>query len=103
MKHKNLLVENNVNSVKQRLITTLQNINFQGGKTYFDDIEKIEHCIKALENIKIENNNFTSKPTKIKRNTLKSILKRFILSDLFIKVFVYTSAFILTLLLTLEI
>lgn len=43
------------------------------------------------------------KETKIKRNTLKSILKRFILSDIFIKVFVYTSAFILTLLLTLEI
>ena len=43
------------------------------------------------------------KEIKIKRNTLKSILKRFILSDIFIKVFVYTSAFILTLLLTLEI
>jgi hypothetical protein len=40
---------------------------------------------------------------KVKRNAPKSILKRFILSDLFIKVFVYTSAFILTLLLTLEI
>ena len=43
------------------------------------------------------------KETKIKRNAFKSILKRFILSDIFIKVFVYTSAFILTLLLTLEI
>ena len=43
------------------------------------------------------------KPTKIKRNTLKGILKRFILSDLFIKVFVYSCAFILNLLLTLEI
>ena len=43
------------------------------------------------------------KETKIKRNALKSILKRFILSNIFIKVFVYTSAFILTLLLTLEI
>ena len=40
---------------------------------------------------------------KVKRNALKSILKRFILSDLFIKVFVYSCAFILTLLLTLEI
>jgi len=39
----------------------------------------------------------------IKYNTPKAILKRFILSDLFIKVFVYTSAFILILLLTLEI
>jgi hypothetical protein len=45
----------------------------------------------------------TDKVYKVKRNALKSILKRFILSDLFIKVFVYTSAFILTLLLTLEI
>ena len=43
------------------------------------------------------------KEIKIKRNTLKSILKRFILSDIFIRVFVYTSALILTLLLTLEI
>ena len=58
IKYKNLLVDNNINSVKERLITTLENINFQGGKIYLDDIEKIEHCIKALENIKIEDNNF---------------------------------------------
>jgi hypothetical protein len=58
LKHKNLLVENDVNSVKQRLKTTLENINFQSGKIYADDIEKIEHCIKALENIKIEEDNF---------------------------------------------
>ncbi len=45
----------------------------------------------------------TDKVYKVKRNALKSILKRFILSDLFIKVFVYSCAFILTLLLTLEI
>ena len=43
------------------------------------------------------------KEIKIKRNPFKSILKRFILSDIFIKVFVYASALILTLLLTLEI
>ena len=43
------------------------------------------------------------KETKIKRNALKSILKRVILSDIFIRVFVYASALILTLLLTLEI
>jgi hypothetical protein len=58
VKYENLLVENNIGSVKQRLKTTLENINFQGGKIYVDDIEKIEHCIKALENIKIEDNNF---------------------------------------------
>ena len=45
----------------------------------------------------------TGKVYKVKRNALKSILKRFILSDIFIKTFVYISAFILTLLLTLEI
>lgn len=39
----------------------------------------------------------------IRYNTPKAIFKRFILSDLFIKVFVYTSAFILCLLLTLDI
>lgn len=54
MKYKNLLVESNIKSVKQRLKTTLENINFQGGKIYVDDIEKIEHCIKALENINIK-------------------------------------------------
>ena len=58
LKHKNLLVENNIQSVKQRLKTTLENINFQRGQIYFDDIEKIEHCIKALENIEIEEDNF---------------------------------------------
>ena len=36
-------------------------------------------------------------------NTPKNILRRFLLSDLFIKVFIYISAFILTLLLTLDI
>lgn len=45
----------------------------------------------------------TGKVYKVKRNALKTILKRFILSDIFIKVFVYISAFILTLLLTLDI
>jgi hypothetical protein len=58
VKYESLLVENNIGSVKQRLKTTLENINFQGGKIYVDDIEKIEHCIKALENIKINDNNF---------------------------------------------
>ena len=60
MKYKNLLVESNIKSVKQRLKTTLENINFQGGKIYVDDIEKIEHCIKALENINIKIKNLES-------------------------------------------
>ena len=58
LKHKNLLVENDVNSVKRRLNVTLENIKHQKGTAFIDDIEKIEHCIKALENIKIEEDNF---------------------------------------------
>ena len=51
--HQNLLVDNTVESVKQRLETTLGNIEFQKGQVFWDDIEKLEHCIKALENVKI--------------------------------------------------
>jgi len=58
VKYQNLLVDNNIDSVKQRLKTTLENINFQDGKIYADDIEKIEHCIMALDNIKIKDDNF---------------------------------------------
>ena len=51
--HQDLLVDNTVESVKDRLETILGNIDFQRGQVYIDDIEKIEHCIKALENIKV--------------------------------------------------
>jgi len=54
MKNQHLLVEDNVESVKRRLETTLGNIKFQKGQVFWDDIEKLEHCIKALENIQIE-------------------------------------------------
>ena len=54
MKNQNLLVEDNVQSVKRRLETTLGNIKFQKGQVFWDDIEKLEHCIKALENIQID-------------------------------------------------
>jgi len=54
MKHKDLLVNSNVKSVKRRLKVTLENIKFQQGKAFVDDIEKIDHCIKALENIYIK-------------------------------------------------
>jgi len=37
------------------------------------------------------------------KTRIKNLFAKIILSDLFIKVFIYTSAFILTLLLTLEI
>ena len=53
MKNQNLLVEDNVESVKRRLETTLGNIKFQKGQVFWDDIEKLQHCIKALENIKV--------------------------------------------------
>tara|TARA_R110000787_G_scaffold6602_8_gene22948 strand:- start:28 stop:246 length:219 start_codon:yes stop_codon:yes gene_type:complete len=54
MKHQNLLVANTIEAVKQRLETTLGNIEFQKGQVFWDDIEKLQHCIKALENIQID-------------------------------------------------
>ena len=54
MKNQHLLVEDNVESVKRRLETTLGNIEFQKGQVFWDDIEKLQHCIKALENIQID-------------------------------------------------
>ena len=54
LKHQNLLVEDSIESVKLRLETTLGNIKFQKGQVFWDDIEKLEHCIKALENIQID-------------------------------------------------
>ncbi len=50
-KHLNLLVEDSIKSVKERLKTTLGNIKFQDGQVFWDDIEKLEHCIMALENL----------------------------------------------------
>ena len=54
MKNQHLLVDDNVESVKRRLETTLGNIKFQKGQVFWDDIEKLEHCIKALENLQID-------------------------------------------------
>ena len=50
----NLLVEDSIKSVKERLKTTLGNIKFQDGQVFWDDIEKLEHCIMALENLENE-------------------------------------------------
>ena len=50
-KHLNLLVEDSIKAVKERLKTTLGNIKFQDGEVFWDDIEKLEHCIMALENL----------------------------------------------------
>ncbi len=53
-KHLNLLVEDSIKSVKERLKKTLGNIKFQDGQVFWDDIEKLEHCIMALENLENE-------------------------------------------------
>ena len=49
--HSNLLIEDSIKAVKERLKTTLGNIKFQDGQVFCDDIEKLEHCIMALENL----------------------------------------------------
>ena len=56
--HQNLLDDDSVEAVKKRLETTLGNIKFQKGQVFWDDIEKLEHCIKALENVKILQDTF---------------------------------------------
>ena len=52
--HSNLLIEDSIKAVKERLKTTLGNIKFQDGQVFWDDIEKLEHCIMALENLENE-------------------------------------------------
>ncbi len=49
--HSNLLIESSIKAVKERLKTTLGNIKFQDGQVFWDDVEKLEHCIMALENL----------------------------------------------------
>lgn len=48
MEKHNLLVDCNANSIADRLQKTLENIHVQKGQAFWDDIEKIEHCIEAL-------------------------------------------------------
>ena len=54
--HSNLLIEDSIKAVKERLKTTLGNIKFQDGQVFCDDIEKLEHCIMALENLENKEN-----------------------------------------------
>jgi hypothetical protein len=49
--HSNLLIEDSIKAIKERLKTTLGNIKFQDGQVFWDDIEKLEHCIMVLENL----------------------------------------------------
>ena len=60
MKNQTLLVEDSVESIKDRvkfikdrLEKTLGNIKFQG-QVFWEDIEPLKDCIKALEDIKTE-------------------------------------------------
>ncbi len=57
MKKEDLLIECTIKAVKERLETTLKNIQFQKGYMLWDDEEKIEHCIKALQIIETEQKN----------------------------------------------
>lgn len=49
MKKEHLLVDCTLKAIRQRLETTLANMQFQKGYMLWDDEEKIEHCIEALK------------------------------------------------------
>ena len=57
MKKEYLLIECTIKAVRERLQTTLANMQFQKGYMLWDDEEKIEHCIKALQIIENEQKN----------------------------------------------
>lgn len=73
MKKENLLIDCNIKAIKERLKTTLANIEIQKGAIWWDDIEKIEHCIYALEILEEEEkeNNLLTNKIKTLCNTLK--------------------------------
>ena len=57
MKKENLLIDCTIKAVKERLETTLANMQFQRGVMLWDDEEKIEHCSEALQIIEHEQKN----------------------------------------------
>ena len=59
MKKENLLVDCTLKAIKKRLETTLANMQYQKGYMLWDDEEKIEHCIKALEIMELDNLDLT--------------------------------------------
>ena len=59
MKKENLLVDCTLEAIKKRLETTLANMQYQKGYMLWDDEEKIEHCIKALEIMELDNLDLT--------------------------------------------
>ncbi len=64
----NLLVNCTLKAIRQRLETTLANMQFQKGVMMWDDEEKIEHCIEAL---KIMESNNTDLSIKIVDNLVR--------------------------------
>tara|TARA_S200002703_G_scaffold15846_1_gene13498 strand:- start:872 stop:1093 length:222 start_codon:yes stop_codon:yes gene_type:complete len=73
MTKENLLINCNIKAIKERLQTTLANIKFQKHVMMWDDEEKIEHCIAALEILEEEEkqNNLLTNKIKTLCNTLK--------------------------------
>lgn len=59
MKKEHLLVDCTLEAIKKRLETTLANMQYQKGYMLWDDEEKIEHCIKALEIMELNNLDLT--------------------------------------------
>ena len=59
MKKENLLVDCTLKAIRKRLETTLANMQYQKGYMLWDDEEKIEHCIKALEIMELDNLDLT--------------------------------------------
>ena len=59
MKKEHLLVDCTLEAIKKRLETTLANMQYQKGYMLWDDEEKIEHCIKALETMELNNLDLT--------------------------------------------
>jgi len=70
MRKENLLIDCNLKAIKERLKTTLANIEIQKGVIWWDDIEKIEHCIAALEILEEE-----EKENKLLTNKIKTLCK----------------------------
>ena len=59
MKKEHLLVDCTLEAIRQRLETTLANMQYQKGYMLWDDEEKIEHCIEALKIMELDNLDLT--------------------------------------------
>ena len=70
MKKQDLLIDCNIKAIKERLKTTLANIEIQKGVMMWDDEEKLEHCIAALEILEQE-----QKENNLLTNKIKTLCK----------------------------